>query len=171
MVAAGGAVLSPYPPEQRGPSVAVSRAQRHRRRAGRRRGRRRGAGAQRRAQHRRLGRRTQSRCWPFPGDVDRPKVAGCLALIRDGAILVRDAGDVLEALGHLALPLCTPAAEAEDRDGAAARGARAPAQATLDDLVAADRTSSPAQVLAALAMLELDGAIERRGAPCAFRRR
>jgi DNA processing protein len=34
-----------------------------------------------------------------PGDVERPKVAGCLALIRDGALLVRDAADVLEALG------------------------------------------------------------------------
>jgi DNA processing protein len=35
----------------------------------------------------------------FPGDVDRPKVAGCLALIRDGALLVRDAADVLAQLG------------------------------------------------------------------------
>jgi len=35
----------------------------------------------------------------FPGDVDRPKAAGCLALIRDGATLVRDAADVLAQLG------------------------------------------------------------------------
>jgi DNA processing protein len=35
----------------------------------------------------------------FPGDVARPKVAGCLALLRDGAILVRHAADVLAALG------------------------------------------------------------------------
>jgi DNA processing protein len=35
----------------------------------------------------------------FPGDVERPKVAGCLALIRDGATLVRHAGDVLAAMG------------------------------------------------------------------------
>ena len=35
----------------------------------------------------------------FPGDVGRPKAAGCLALIRDGAILVRDAADVLAQLG------------------------------------------------------------------------
>jgi DNA processing protein len=34
----------------------------------------------------------------FPGDVERPKAAGCNALIRDGAILVRDAEDVLAAL-------------------------------------------------------------------------
>lgn len=38
----------------------------------------------------------------FPGDVERPKVAGCLALIRDGAILCRHAGDVLDALGLVA---------------------------------------------------------------------
>ncbi len=35
----------------------------------------------------------------FPGDVGRPKAAGCLALIRDGATLVRDAADVLAQLG------------------------------------------------------------------------
>lgn len=35
----------------------------------------------------------------FPGDVDRPKVAGCLALLRDGATLVRHAADILEAIG------------------------------------------------------------------------
>jgi DNA processing protein len=34
----------------------------------------------------------------FPGDVDRAKAAGCNALIRDGATLVRDAADVLAAL-------------------------------------------------------------------------
>ena len=34
----------------------------------------------------------------IPGDVDRPKAAGCNALIRDGATLVRDAEDVLAAL-------------------------------------------------------------------------
>lgn len=33
-----------------------------------------------------------------PGDVDRSKAAGCNALIRDGALLVRDAADVLAAL-------------------------------------------------------------------------
>ena len=34
-----------------------------------------------------------------PGDIERPKVAGCLALIRDGATLVRNTDDVFEALG------------------------------------------------------------------------
>jgi DNA processing protein len=41
----------------------------------------------------------------MPGDVDRPKAAGCNALIRDGATLVRDAEDVLAALP---LPLAPP---------------------------------------------------------------
>jgi DNA processing protein len=44
-----------------------------------------------------------------PGDVGRPKVAGCLTLIRDGATLVRDAGDVLSQLGIAARPVPAPA--------------------------------------------------------------
>jgi DNA processing protein len=51
----------------------------------------------------------------FPGDVARPKVAGCLALIRDGATLVRHAGDVLAAL-HLA-PAREPEAAVTPRTG------------------------------------------------------
>jgi DNA processing protein len=47
----------------------------------------------------------------FPGDVERAKAAGCLALIRDGATLVRDAADVLAQLG-LAVPAAEPAAVA-----------------------------------------------------------
>lgn len=51
----------------------------------------------------------------FPGDVDRPKAAGCLALIRDGATLVRDAADVLAQLGIAVAPrLSAPAAIAPD---------------------------------------------------------
>ncbi len=41
----------------------------------------------------------------IPGDVDRAKAAGCNGLIRDGAILARDAEDVLAALP---LPLAPP---------------------------------------------------------------
>ncbi len=60
----------------------------------------RGRRAQRRTQHGLLGGRPrQFPVMAFPGDVDRPKVAGCLALIRDGATLVRDARDVLAELG------------------------------------------------------------------------
>ena len=45
----------------------------------------------------------------FPGDVGRPKAAGCLALIRDGATLVRDAADVLAQLGIAPAPAAPPA--------------------------------------------------------------
>ena len=54
----------------------------------------------------------------FPGDVDRPKAAGCNALIRDGATLVRDAEDVLAALP---LPVA-PAARNDCRNESAITG-------------------------------------------------
>jgi DNA processing protein len=99
MVAGGGAVVSPYPPDhaayppqflQRNGIVAslcdavvvVEAAAR--------------SGALNTAHWASdLGREVMA----VPGDVDRPKVAGCLALLRDGATLVRDAADVLAALG------------------------------------------------------------------------
>jgi len=99
MLAAGGAVLSPYPPEeparpwqflQRNGVVAalvdavivVEAATR--------------SGALNTATWAgNLGIDVMA----FPGDVDRPKAAGCNALIRDGATLVRGPEDVLEALG------------------------------------------------------------------------
>ncbi len=99
MVAAGGAVVSPYPPEH--PAypwqflarngivaaladgiVVVEAATR--------------SGALNTAS---WGADRAIPVMAFPGDVDRPKAAGCLALIRDGATLVRDAADVLAQLG------------------------------------------------------------------------
>ncbi len=99
-----------------------------------------------------------------PGDVDRAKAAGCNALIRDGAILVRDAADVLADLGieHAAAPearlqLPLPADPLE-RAILAALGNES---RTLDELV--DALAQPTgPVLAALVRLELDGTIERR---------
>jgi DNA processing protein len=60
----------------------------------------------------------------IPGDVDRPKAAGCNALIRDGATLVRDAEDVLAALP---LPLA-PSPRRSRRFGAAAAHDAPPAR-------------------------------------------
>jgi DNA processing protein len=57
----------------------------------------------------------------FPGDVGRPKAAGCLTLIRDGATLVRDAGDVLAHLGIASRPLPLVPAAAPPGDPAEAR--------------------------------------------------
>jgi len=101
----------------------------------------------------------------FPGDVDRPKAAGCNALIRDGATLVRDAGDVLAALP---LPLAPPPRRARRHLGAAQTGdppeaglilralADGPSDAgSLADVLAAE----PRRVLAVLSELELAGRV------------
>ena len=44
----------------------------------------------------------------LPGPVDRRESEGCLALLRDGAILIRNADDVLESLGPLMHPQHVP---------------------------------------------------------------
>jgi len=46
-----------------------------------------------------------------PGDVDRPTSRGCHQLIRDGAVLVENARDVVEELGPLSEPLQLPEPE------------------------------------------------------------
>jgi DNA processing protein len=102
----------------------------------------------------------------FPGDVDRPKVAGCLALIRDGATLARDADDVLEDIGLTRTSLPPHAAPAT------AQTKLAPAEAALlarlregetalDDLAHARPEPLP-DLLASLARLETYGLVERR---------
>jgi len=97
-----------------------------------------------------------------PGDVGRPKVAGCLALIRDGATLVRDAADVLAQLGIAVPPqrppAAGPAAPSEPAAGAmlALLGA---GPATADALAAASGLSAPA-ALARLGELQAAGRIE-----------
>jgi len=169
MLAAGGAVLSPYPPDEpaRPPQflqrnavvaaladavVVVEAAER--------------SGA------------LNTAGWAgalgidvlaFPGDVDRPKAAGCNALIRDGATLVRHAEDVLGALGIAAqprLPLPMPQAAGTSGGGGDPLAARllallADAPRDLDSLTAASAAPAGA-VLAALVRLELEGAVERR---------
>ncbi len=108
-----------------------------------------------------------------PGDVDRKHVQGCLALIRDGAILARNAADVLEALGYpSAPPLDDGQAGSDDPAGRALLTALGAGEMHLDDLVAATNIRA-AEALAALAILELDGKVECRGAsvyaPCRAR--
>jgi DNA processing protein len=92
----------------------------------------------------------------FPGDVGRPKVAGCLALIRDGATLVRDAADVLAQLG-LAGPPPVPAAGASEGDPLLALLAEGPA--TVDALAAAAGIG-PGPLLARIGELHAAGRIE-----------
>jgi len=99
-----------------------------------------------------------------PGDVDRKHVAGCLALIRDGATLARSADDVLEALGRLPLPtLARAAPSTRDPTARALLEAIDAGAATFDEIVVKSGIA-PAAALAALALLELDGTLESAGA-------
>jgi DNA processing protein len=104
----------------------------------------------------------------FPGDVDRPKAAGCNALIRDGATLVRGAADVLEGIG-----IAREAARVEPPKGAtdlerAVLAVLADGEATTERVI--ERTlAGPGTVVAALIQLEIAGTIERRGRGYAIR--
>lgn len=99
-----------------------------------------------------------------PGDVDRRHVQGCLALIRDGATLARNAGDVLEALGRLRIePEPPPAKHAPDSPAGAVLQAIEAGASHFDDIVAASGIGAP-EALAVLAVLELDGEVECCGA-------
>jgi DNA processing protein len=101
----------------------------------------------------------------FPGDVDRPKAAGCNALIRDGATLVRDADDVLAALPNIAQPprrtrahrepATQPDDAAEVRLILAALADRPRDAGSLADTLAV----APQRILALLTELELAGRI------------
>jgi DNA processing protein len=98
----------------------------------------------------------------FPGEVDRPKAAGCLALIRDGATLVRDAADVLDQLGLQraaadAAPLELFSA-ALDPLGRRILGALAAGPAGTDAVIAAGG-GDPAAALARLGELVAAGTI------------
>ena len=95
----------------------------------------------------------------FPGDVGRPKVAGCLSLIRDGATLVRDAADVLAELGIA--PVAAAAAElgpaADPRDaGILAALGNGPADA---DTIVAASDLPPVLALARIGDLLASGTI------------
>ncbi len=108
MLSAGGVVLSPFPPDQRAfpsqflqrsgvvadlavRSWALSKLPR--------------AAARSTPQ---AGRPDAFRFSPFRGDIDRPHVAGCHALILDGVTLARNAQDVLDDLHLAKLPVAAP---------------------------------------------------------------
>lgn len=100
-----------------------------------------------------------------PGDVDRAHVAGCHALIRDGAILARSAQDVIDDL-RLSAP--SPARESRARHDDVSDPLQRQlvellrcGERSLDDLLR-ESGETPAAVLAALSMLELAGVIEAR---------
>lgn len=100
----------------------------------------------------------------YPGDVDAPKAAGCNALIRDGATLVRGPDDVLDAMGFArrqshAGPLPEPS---DPLEAAIARSLMA---GPLDLDTLAETTRAPVgDVIAALVRLEVAGCVERHDA-------
>jgi DNA processing protein len=107
----------------------------------------------------------------YPGDVERPKAAGCNALIRDGATLVRHPDDVLAAIGFASEPRLAAASRPGSREPASLGPAGSleaglqlllgPEPADLDTLAAGLR-AAPGEVLAALVRLEIGGHVERR---------
>jgi DNA processing protein len=109
----------------------------------------------------------------FPGDVDRRSVAGCLALIRDGATLVRDAADILREL-RLEAPQARALESAQPRLPCSPLhqqllDALAIEALSSDDLVERIAVAAPV-VLAGLTELELAGIVERRDGVFAARR-
>jgi DNA processing protein len=111
----------------------------------------------------------------IPGPIHHPLARGCHRLIRDGALLVEDANEVLAALAPLARRLgCAIAARLGDdtsappeddvprRGGDAGRvlGALAGGTADVDALVAMTGLEA-ARIAAALVLLELDGCVAR----------
>lgn len=116
-----------------------------------------------------------------PGSPLDARAAGCNALIREGAALIRSAADVIEALGtprvqavrRAMAPLWQGPAAPDAQRAAAAPAPRGDAAAdrvlgllgtapvAFDDLAAA-AGMAPATLSAVLLDLELDGAVERR---------
>jgi DNA protecting protein DprA len=108
----------------------------------------------------------------YPADVDRPKSAGCNALIRDGATLVRGPDDVLEAIGFAP----------EDARASRSRADVALGRPPLERRILAQLSAGPthfdalvlaanapiADVSAALVMLEIGGAIRRENASATY---
>ena len=97
----------------------------------------------------------------FPGDVERPKAAGCNALIRDGATLVRHAEDVLGAFGITPVPRARQTAlRLEDPLEARLLEALSGETCDLEGLCERSR-AAPGETLAALVRLQIAGVVER----------
>jgi DNA processing protein len=102
----------------------------------------------------------------IPGDVDRPHSQGCLALLRDGATLARCPADVLEAMGLHEVQPPLPFGDSGRREFDAASTALL--RALQGGVMSVDRLVQESGVgvataIATLAMLELQGAVESRG--------
>jgi len=162
MLAAGGAVLSPFPPEH--PAFPSQFLQRNGVVAAL-------ADAVVVIEAPARSGALNTACWAagripvfaVPGDVDRPHVAGCHALIRDGVTLARNAQDVLDDLHLAKLPLASAPARPEPGNPLQAKILQTlrAGETTLDELCA-QSCENAAQLLAALSILEMQGHIESR---------
>ena len=98
-----------------------------------------------------------------PGSPMDPRHAGSNSLIRDGAILVRDANDIISVFGlPQSLPQAAekPVQKADDTVTAMVRRALGPAHTPVDELVRRCQVSA-ATVAEVLLALELEGRLER----------
>lgn len=105
-----------------------------------------------------------------PGSPLDPRAQGCNQLIREGAILVQTADDVMEAIRPLAVrPLRqrerdyaapAPAGDASEGERRAVQGLLSPTPAPVDEIVR-QSALSPAVVQTILLELELAGRLER----------
>jgi len=104
----------------------------------------------------------------MPGSPFDPRHAGSNALIRDGAILTRNANDILSVLG---LPHCIPQAivkprqKSHDIDTAKVLEALGPTPTAVDEVVRRCQVSAAA-VAEVLLSLELEGRLERHRGNC-----
>src|SRR5258708_15275591 len=103
-----------------------------------------------------------------PGNVDRPGAKGTNGLIRDGALLVESARDVLQALGILALE--APSSDAAQKLPDVSRNLPPEQRKLLEslsltpkhiDALSADVNIPPVQVSVQMTMLELSGLVRR----------
>lgn len=104
-----------------------------------------------------------------PGSPLDPRAQGCNQLIRDGAILVQGAADILEVIRPLAGSVRVPAsgfsaqpdpADADDADRAAVAALLSPVPVPVDELIR-QTGRAPAIVQTVLLEMELAGRIER----------
>jgi DNA processing protein len=102
-----------------------------------------------------------------PGHPIDPRAAGCNQLIRDGATLVRDADDILEALAPLAqaaLPLPDPGPKPEPRRFSSLHQQileRLGPSPLAEDQLIRDLSAPASEVTPVLTELELQGEIDR----------
>jgi len=103
----------------------------------------------------RLGAEQGKPVFAVPGNVDSPTSRGCHALIRDGAVLVESARDVLEGLGPLSAPVEAPGP------------ASGPARAPVDDPRALGLNERERQIYDMLggSPVQIDEIVARSGLP------